>query len=752
MNETGRALNWFTPARFGILLALLIFAAFPQVILGLQTFVVRDFGFFAYPLAFFQRQCFWHGELPFWDPYNYCGAPFLAQWNTMPLYPPSLIYLLLPLTWSFGFFCLLHLWFGGFGMYFLARRWTGNDFAAAFAGAVFAFNGFTLNLIMWPSHLATFSWMPWVVLAAERAWCNGGRAIFVAAIAGAMQMFAGGPEIILFTWVVVVVCWIQQVARRDSPSLKRFCHLAAVIVLVAALVAAQVLPFFDLVTHSQRQTGYIDTRWSLPLRGWMNFLVPMAFGDTWDMGVFYQYHQEWTSSYYLGIGALWLALLALWKTRNPRVWLLGMVAAAAFVFALGENTFVLPTLRKILPGLRLITHSIKYLAIVIFIAPLLAAFALAHIQTATGERKIALRKSTMVIGAVLLALIGVILFWAAKFPFPYDIVSRTLLNGFSRAGFLLLTGLLLFLIVRGAEGKARQLLPLLLVVTAWADVFTHEPTQNPTVPPWVYQPGLSQAKLDLQPQPMLGQSRAMVTPKAYYKALGFASQNLQDNYLVNRLAAYANCNLLDNLPKVDGFLSLLPNQADDVNTLLYGKTNADYPRLEDFLGVSQISSTNIYSWRARTTFLPLVTAGQKPIYLDDYSAWKLLASSNFDGAGIVALPVNDKSLVTVTNRTDARVLNSKFETQSVEAEVQASEPSLVVFSQSYYHDWRATVDGRPTPLLQADYAFQAVQIPAGRHEIVLAYQDRAFQTGAAISICGWLVCLIGVSFRKRMTI
>jgi hypothetical protein len=48
-----RAFNWFTPVRFGILLALLIFGAFPQGLLGLQTFVVRDYGFFSYPVAFF---------------------------------------------------------------------------------------------------------------------------------------------------------------------------------------------------------------------------------------------------------------------------------------------------------------------------------------------------------------------------------------------------------------------------------------------------------------------------------------------------------------------------------------------------------------------------------------------------------------------------------------------------------------------------------------------------------------------------
>src|SRR5580704_15436524 len=137
----------FTPVRFALLLALLVVATYPQVVFGIETFVARDFGFFVYPLAHFQRECFWHGELPFWDPYNNCGVPFLAQWNTMPLYPPSLIYLTLPPEWALGFFSLLHLWFAGLGMFFLARRWTGSSFAAAFAGTVFAFNGLTLNLL-----------------------------------------------------------------------------------------------------------------------------------------------------------------------------------------------------------------------------------------------------------------------------------------------------------------------------------------------------------------------------------------------------------------------------------------------------------------------------------------------------------------------------------------------------------------------------------------------------------------------------
>ena len=155
--------EWLTAGRFALLLGLLIFATFPGVLLGSATFIIRDYGMFSYPVAFFHRECFWRGELPLWDPLSHCGVPFLAQWNTLTLYPLSLIYLLLPLTWSLSFFCLAHLFWGGMGMYFLAHRWTGHRLAAGLAGVIFAFNGLTLNFLMWPSHEATFAWLPWVI-------------------------------------------------------------------------------------------------------------------------------------------------------------------------------------------------------------------------------------------------------------------------------------------------------------------------------------------------------------------------------------------------------------------------------------------------------------------------------------------------------------------------------------------------------------------------------------------------------------
>jgi hypothetical protein len=740
-----RETDVFTPGRFALLLAALVFAAYPQVVLGLQTFVIRDFGFFVHPLAFFQRECFWRGELPFWNPYLYCGAPFLAQWNTMPLYPPALVYVLLPLTWGLGMFCLLHVWWAGLGMFFLTRRWTGNNFAAAFAGTMFAFNGFTLNLIMWPSHLATFAWMPWVVFAVEGAWQNGGRKIFLAGIVGAMQMLAGGPEIILFTWVVLLALWVQQFLRGETRRFAMTWRCVPVVLLVLVLAAIQLLPFLDLVAHSQRNLNYHDTRWSLPGRGWVNFLVPMAFGNTWDMGVFYQYGQEWTSSIYLGIGGLWLAVLAFAGGRTPRIRLLCALAAVAFVFAMGENGFVLPALQKVIPQLHLITHSIKYIAIVIFIAPLLAALALARRESVHRLELANTRSQLFISGFVLFLTFGGILVWAGRFPLPHDDVPRTMFNGVSRLVFLAVNfGLLLSLTLK-LDRKFHLLLSLLLIMASWLDVLTHEPAQNPTVQPLIYEPGLSKAKLNLHPQPALGESRAMITPTAFMTSVHFASHNVQNNYLVNRLVGIANCNLLDDVPKTDGFLSVLPVTADDLNSLLYVNTNANYPRLEDFMGVSQITAADkTYNWQSRSTYLPLVTAGQKPLFPDELTAFYGLAKTNFEPAKTVYIQPDAKSLVTVTNQTDARVLNSKFGTQTVDADVEAVEPSMVVVAQTYYHDWHAYVDGQSVPLLRANYAFQAVQVPAGKHHLHLAYEDAAFRRGAWIALIVWPICLLAL--------
>jgi hypothetical protein len=235
----------------------------------------------------------------------------------------------------------------------------------------------------------------------------------------------------------------------------------------------------------------------------------------------------------------------------------------------------------------------------------------------------------------------------------------------------------------------------------------------------------------------------MVSPTAANDFIHSASGDPKNNFLAKRAGYCANVNLLDAVPKVDGFFSLTPRESDDVLSLFYRTTNADFPRLEDFMGVSQITAPGeMLKWQSRPDFLPLVTAGQKPLFLHDAKALQALTQNDFDGGKVVFLPPEDKSFVTVSNQPSTKVLQSTFGNQTVDIEVEAAEPSFVVVAQTYYHDWRAEIDGQPAPLLRADVAFQAVHVPAGGHKIHLFYRDRAFEIGAAISIAAWLGCLL----------
>ena len=258
----------------------------------------------------------------------------------------------------------------------------------------------------------------------------------------------------------------------------------------------------------------------------------------------------------------------------------------------------------------------------------------------------------------------------------------------------------------------------------------------------------------MQPQPALGESRAMVTPKAAMDFIRFALSDPKNNFLAKRMGYCANCNTLDAVPKVDGFFSLLPRESDGLISLLYGATNANFPKLNDFLGVSQITAPDaFFHWQPRRTFLPLVTAGQKPVFLDDPGTLRALAQPDFDGGKMVFLPPEMKPFVSVSNQTSAKVLSSRFGNQTVDVEVEALETSLVVVAQTYYHNWQVRLDGpdRWQPmLLRANHGFQAVEIPAGKHRLHFYYEDLAFEFGAAISICMTVNCFVFLRLlRKR---
>ena len=732
--------EWFTARRFAVLLALMIVALFPEVIFGDRTFVYRDFGLFGYPLAYYHRACFWRGEIPLWNPLSCSGIPFFAQWITLVSYPLSLFYLLFPLAWSLAVFCLLHLFLAGTAMYLLAYRWTNSPFASAVAGLAFAFNGLTLNSLMWPNIIAALAWMPLVVLVVERAWREGGKRLFIAALVGAMQMLTGAPEIILLTWTILLALAAGQWMKEKTLRHRLLLRLVSVVLLVSALAAVQLLPFLDLLKYSERGVRFGDADWSMPLTGWANLFVPLFRCHQATTGVYFQAHQGWTSSYYLGIAVLALGVLAVWKTRDWRLRLLAASTLLGLVLALGDDGLLLAGIRRLVPQIGFMRFPIKFVVIAVFTVPLLAAFGIQRFFSGTvetsGENGRAVKRIGLLFSGIIVALVTISFFhpekdekWAVTFG-----------SGLSRLAFLILILGVCQFADRIAPPRRQLVAQLSLLLLLLLDVVTHTPWQNPTAHRSVYEPRLPEFQM-LVPQPALGASRAALS----FEAMDSFHQKMvadpQQDFLARRLLLSQNFNLFENIPKVDGFYSLYLREEREVHYRLYTSSNSLQPHLADFLGISQVTAPGkLFEWQARPTYLPMITAGQQPRCVDDQTSLRGLLARDFDPRQTVYLPLEAQTLVKAGRSSSVKILSQQLFAPRIEVELETQEPTMMVVAQTHYHWWKAYVDGGRVPLWRANHAFQALAVPAGRHRVNLVYEDDSFRLGAIISSSALALC------------
>lgn len=97
-----------------------------------------------------------------------------------------------------------------------------------------------------------------------------------------------------------------------------------------------------------------------------------------------------------------------------------------------------------------------------------------------------------------------------------------------------------------------------------------------------------------------------------------------------------------------------------------------------------------------------------------------------------------------------RVLAADRPDGTVRVRVDAPAAGLVFFSEPYYGERMAIVDGRPAAAMRANLAFTAVPVPAGRHEIELRLEPRSFHAGVGLSLFT-LAAWIGTGLSTRRT-
>jgi hypothetical protein len=83
--------------------------------------------------------------------------------------------------------------------------------------------------------------------------------------------------------------------------------------------------------------------------------------------------------------------------------------------------------------------------------------------------------------------------------------------------------------------------------------------------------------------------------------------------------------------------------------------------------------------------------------------------------------------------SNAYIKQTAFDNDAVKYESNTAAPQLAIFSEIYYKDWNAYVDGKKVDILKVNYVLRALMIPAGKHNIEFKLEPHAYITGAKIN-------------------
>lgn len=746
-------------SRLGLALALGLFMVveFGVVLLGWRSFFSRDFLSFGYPLAWHLRESLLQGELPLWNDHLMAGVPHLAQWNTMALYAPMGLLVLLPMPWALNVFNLGHLVLGAFGMCRWveldsrtgSRSWVGG----VVAGLSYGLGGLMLTSMMWPNNAAALGWAPWVVYWSCRAVCEGGRSMVWAVGCLVLQLLCGAPEVLALTWAIAGVA---AVARARSHAVSKTVLGIRMVVcgaLVLAVGAAQWVPFLDLLRQSHRDASYAGNTWSMSWEGLAGLLLPWFQTAIDRDGVRYQASQQWLISPYCGMMVTMFAGLAFWRVRQRWIWL---VVAAASVFALmslGSDGWILDGIRRVFPWLGNMRYPAKFVVPLLLIIPWLGGVAMCSWLGCEDQQ----RRWREAIGMLLVLSAMMLVLGGLELARVQDGVWRgTMAHVATRLLLVVLTGWTLLRWVGSGASSRSWLFPVVLVVLAGWDLIEANRHICPTVPSSLMRSarfsksGESVANAPvMEPMPMRGAGRAHVSRVGQRRLDEQLFETAEAAVQIPRLALVLNMNLLENIPKLDGFLSLYLPRTLKVLSQLEQASEPVKQRWFSMLGVTYVARDRTpWVWdrtRGDGSWVRWVSRARVE---DDEEALKLMGSETFDPFQSLILGENPD----VTNtglvaegevRAAVKVLRSTSHGWRIETE--AGREGYLFMAQAYEEGWKAKVDGLEARVLRADVAFQAVRLSAGRHVVELDYEPASFRAGIGVSVAGllgWLALFI----------
>lgn len=708
---------------------------------------------FLYPVYSFAARSLKAGDLPLWNPYLYGGAPFAADNQSGLFYPLNLAAFLLRPRLDYRTMelqAVAHFYLAGvcayLGFRYIKRqplkRWAALVGAAAFMFSdLFVTHFGNLNMI------ASAAWLPLIFCLFRRALDE--KRFALAAGAGVLLGFAalaGHVQPLIYTVLALGLYFLYHAhGHRQSNwrALLGMTSLLAVTMIVAFGVAAPaLLPSYEMSRLSLRAgLTYQDaSQYSLPPAALVGLLVPGIFGRG-PSG----YWGPWprVEVGYVGILPLLLASLALLLRRDNLTRFLALLAVLALFLALGNFTILHGWLYRFVPGFNMIRAPARFIYLLDFALAALAALGLDVLlrpipRSSRHTWCQVLRFSPLLVLSVALIVLPVtcatLLYSQDKAPEIFAL----LLTGTSGIVFalVLLSCGVAILHLRGRHRVHQFTLGLIVFVLilfdlaslgAYTELEFNDPTAGFEHPaaiaflkndPGYYRIDTRTEVWDVW-QPDLSLLHGIFDVWGIYNPLVLADYHRYWEGLGSRSTSLYN---FLNAKYVVGHKDVV----------------LDWEKFE--LAFDADPTVNVYR---NTQVLPRAFVVHKSSSVPDQEqAFTAIHRTNFDPATTVVVEDGSTLTAATPGTSEARIVS--YSNNEIRLQASTSIPGYLVMSEVYYPGWKVEVDGHPADLQRANYAFRAVLLPPGAHQVRLYFQPMTWKAGMICSLFTWVILAIVV--------
>lgn len=741
---------------------------FRDIVLSGHLLIGDDFvAFYLGMKKFLYDQVRLHHAIPYWNPYIFGGMPFWAHFESTIFYPLGFLFYLVTPEKAYGFTMALHFLLAGVFMYILTRSLGVSEVGGFISSAVFVCNGF-LMAILFLGHMSpaeSYIWLPLVIFFVNRAVQADGiwRDAMIAGGLWGIQILAGAPQDAFYTFLASALFLLCMVRGKNAvhASATRLLGIALTLFVVGTCVSSiQILPALELIRESVRaalDSYEWSTLASYPLQGIITVLLPQFFGNYADGSVWVT-NIPWSipqQNLYTGILTLvLLGFVSLQGKVNKRVILFGgLLAVVSLTLAFGHHTPIYK-IAYLLPGFDRFRAPSKIMVLWVFSLSLLAGIGM------DGMRSYLRKGSDRRLYPLLIFVLSLVVLMVLFHYFPSAVLkvfspfvladavpermkdaSRIISSEMQRLTLLSSLILLLLLLLRGRR-ISRSIGAALLCVLLLADLgYVHGKAVR-------HDDTLYAALREIKKRVDAGLGK----DKSIFRVGSFRDKR------------GANLEMVLGYQTVGGFTALFPSRYYEYMTrysekqvpegwvsLFYGVTKNHV--FMDLLNVKYEIAHSARLLGLRETYLPRAFLVQNSLVLRKNQILDFMARKDFDPQETILFEEeefrNEPGFRShAPSAASGWVEITHYRPDRIALTAESPNPAYLFLSEIFYPGWKATINGRPTRILRGNYLFRVLEIPAGRHQVLLEFDPWTTKAGTGITLVTALLFFVLPAFRR----